>query len=225
MQQNMETPNSGKIILDLCGGTAAWSAPYKNAGYTVYNITLPKYDVTMAHLDPVAKLHIVFPYASPQKQGRATFVGDEIPLSRIHGILAAPPCTMFSIARNMRAKKPRDLGEGMKVVQACLEIIWLCRAYGALEWWAMENPTGLLRQFLGIPPLRFEQWQYGDDGIKPTDIWGYYKIPRKTHSRRHLFVKSKDQSGVYRRYGHKKAAELYATTPPLFARAFFKANP
>ena len=24
-----------KIILDLCGGTGAWSAPYKNHGYDV----------------------------------------------------------------------------------------------------------------------------------------------------------------------------------------------
>lgn len=37
--------NSDKIILDLCGGTGAWSRPYKEAGYDVRNITLPKYDV------------------------------------------------------------------------------------------------------------------------------------------------------------------------------------
>ena len=37
--------NEGKIILDLCGGTGAWSAPYKDAGYDVRVITLPEYDV------------------------------------------------------------------------------------------------------------------------------------------------------------------------------------
>ena len=32
----METvDNSKKIILDLCGGTGAWSKPYKDAGYDV----------------------------------------------------------------------------------------------------------------------------------------------------------------------------------------------
>ena len=30
-----------KIILDLCGGTGAWSAPYKEAGYDVRLVTLP----------------------------------------------------------------------------------------------------------------------------------------------------------------------------------------
>jgi hypothetical protein len=37
--------NSNKIILDLCGGTGAWSRPYREAGYDVRNITLPDYEV------------------------------------------------------------------------------------------------------------------------------------------------------------------------------------
>ena len=35
-----------KVILDLCGGTGAWSRPYKEAGYEVINVTLSDYDVT-----------------------------------------------------------------------------------------------------------------------------------------------------------------------------------
>jgi len=38
--------NKQKVILDLCGGTGAWSKPYKEAGYEVIVLTLPKYDVT-----------------------------------------------------------------------------------------------------------------------------------------------------------------------------------
>lgn len=34
------------VILDLCGGTGAWSRPYREAGYEVELITLPAYDVT-----------------------------------------------------------------------------------------------------------------------------------------------------------------------------------
>jgi hypothetical protein len=30
-----------RVILDLCGGTGAWSRPYKEAGYNVQVITLP----------------------------------------------------------------------------------------------------------------------------------------------------------------------------------------
>ncbi|KKK87986.1 hypothetical protein LCGC14_2747780, partial [marine sediment metagenome] len=35
-----------KIILDLEGGTGAWSKPYGDAGYGVKNITLPYWDLT-----------------------------------------------------------------------------------------------------------------------------------------------------------------------------------
>lgn len=47
--------NSEKIILDLCGGTGAWSKPYKDAGYDVRLITLPNYDVLT--YEPPDKVH------------------------------------------------------------------------------------------------------------------------------------------------------------------------
>ncbi len=59
-----------KIILDLCGGSGAWSAPYAEAGYDVRLVTLPQ-DVRL--------------YQPPEN---------------IYGILAAPPCTVFSLAGN-----------------------------------------------------------------------------------------------------------------------------
>lgn len=39
-----------KIILDLCGGTGAWSKPYKDAGYDVQVITLPTYDLEKTNI-------------------------------------------------------------------------------------------------------------------------------------------------------------------------------
>ena len=39
--------NRDKIILDICGGTGAWSKPYKEAGYDVRVITLPEFDVRL----------------------------------------------------------------------------------------------------------------------------------------------------------------------------------
>ena len=78
---------NGKIILDLCGGTGAWSKPYKDAGYDVRLITLPDNDVR-------------------------TYV----PPENVYGILAAPPCTEFSIAKNHKLK--RDLDGGLVMVGA-----------------------------------------------------------------------------------------------------------
>lgn len=86
-----------KIILDLCGGTGAWSKPYFDKGYDVRNITLPYFDVRT--------------YESPKN---------------VYGILAAPPCTVFasSGARWWKEKGEKALTEGMSIVDACLRIIF-----------------------------------------------------------------------------------------------------
>lgn len=200
--------NEGKIILDLCGGTASWAKPYLDAGYTVYTITLPDFDVTKVLLDK----HIIF-FRQPD--------GDSIsvPVERVHGIFAAPPCTMFSLAR-AGAKTPRDFVGAMQTVRACLEVIWHCRTHGNLKWWALENPVGLTRQFLGAPAMTFEPWQFGDPSKKRTDLWGYFDEPRK--------LKGTLLRPEYPRSGPgswaNKSKRTRSITPPGFARAFFKAN-
>lgn len=88
----------GKIILDLYGGTGAWSKPYADAGYDVRVITLPFHDV---------RLH--------QPQGN------------VHGILAAPPCTALagSGARWWAGKGEEALIDALSMVDAVLRIVWI----------------------------------------------------------------------------------------------------
>ena len=128
-----------KIILDLCGGTGAWSRYYKEAGYKVILITLPFYDILKTE---TGNEYIVF-----QGGSEKTLIPR---ISDIYGILASPVCTMFSLART-RAKTPRDLRQGMELVIASLNIIWECRYNHKLAFWCLENPMGYLRQFLGKP--------------------------------------------------------------------------
>lgn len=149
--------NEDKIILDLCGGTGSWSKYYKDNGYDVRVITLPDYDVLT--------------YKPPKN---------------VYGILAAPPCTMFSIARNDKtAKTPRDLRGGMEIVNACLKIIHTClydhyKVKEGLKFWALENPySGYLKRFLGKPTLVFEPYEYGDPYTKKTALWGNFIEPKK----------------------------------------------
>lgn len=194
-----------EIILDLCGGTGSWSKPYKDASYDVRLVTLPDNDVRN--------------YKPPEN---------------VYGILAAPPCTMFSIARTT-AKTPRDTKGGMKLVIACLNIIWECQHKG-LEFWAMENPVGLLRKFLGRPRFTFQPYEFGDAHTKKTDIWGYFNEPRKKP------IKLTDEQLEIIRRGHgnplphqqlpldynnpeTEVAARRAITPSGFAKAFFKSNP
>jgi len=204
-----------KIILDLCGGTGAWSAPYKEAGYEVINVTLPDHDV----------MDIEFTDRQLIINGR----GQLIYFTKdIYGILAAPPCTMFSLART-RAKKPRDFNEGMILVEKCLEIIWEVRKRTELKFWALENPTGYLRQFLGKPPFTFHPTDFGERYTKRTDLWGYYNIPTKrpikltAEEQKLMSTNSRKLPSISDLTGSKQA-DKRAITPRGFAEAFYKAN-
>jgi len=194
-----------KIILDLCGGTGAWSEPYRKAGYDVRLITLPEYDVREYN-----------------------------PPDEVYGILAAPPCTMFSHARTC-AKKPRNLQEGMGLVIACLNIIWRCQykyktqnqRKPPLKFWALENPCAMLNWFLGHPVLTFHPYEYGDGYSKKTCIWGYFNPPKKLDlwKRTYKFdaLRVEEFSGLNYK-NTKNRQTLRSITPPHFAQAFFEAN-
>jgi len=181
-----------KIILDLCGGSGSWSRPYADASYDVRNITLPDYDVRT--------------YMPPEG---------------VYGILAAPPCTEFSLAKGNR---PRDFEKGMETIIACLQIIWNCRYRNPLSFWCLENPRGFLRQFLGKPSATIQYWQYGDNLGKPTDLWGYFELPKAVYTEPPGLLKEWDKIKTIKSVQNLSGAEVRAKTPPNWAQAFFEAN-
>lgn len=218
--------NVDKIILDLCGGTASWSRPYKEAGYNVQLITLPDHDIRNVDLQ------------------------NELIALRPYGILAAPPCTMFSFART-NAKTPRDLREGMECVRACLNVIWSCMEVKQatakktlpLQFWALENPYhGFLRKFLSTPAFTFDPWEFGDPYQKRTALWGHFNEPVKTpvEMTREQKAKAKTNSTLHTlgtKFDYLKSKDIHpehfgtfdrqtrrSITPAGFAKAFFEAN-
>ena len=194
-----------KIILDLCGGTGSWSRPYQEAGYDVRVITLPKQDVLTYQ-----------PPAYP-----------------VYGILAAPPCDQFSIAKT--TGKPRNFKKGMEIVFACLRIIaetqyHLIGPYTkttTLKFWALENPHGLLKRFLGRPSFEFNPYDFGDDYKKKTHLWGWFNDPVKNpiECTKPKFDRLKTKEIHPEYYGRFTRQERRAITPAGFAKAFFEANP
>lgn len=208
-----------KIILDLCGGTGSWSKPYKDAGYIVFNATLPDFDILLTE---IYEDRLTF-------RGKDYINGTMILCKDIYGILAAPPCTQFSKA-NWRVKKDkRNFKQGIETVAKCMEIIWAVQSCGApLKFWALENPLGYLYNFLGKPAFYFQPWEFGETNFiatKRTAIWGYFNPPAKKVRKRTVpYIRDpKTVKGGNPGWGSRSAADL-AKTSSFFAESFFKAN-
>jgi hypothetical protein len=203
-----------KVILDLCGGTGSWSKPYKEAGYGVRLVTLPEYDVRA--------------YEPPEN---------------VYGILAAPPCTEFSPMKYGKDKTQLLINDTYEpntdILNACLKIIEKCQP----KFYAIENPCGLMRNYMGKPQLSFQPYQYGDGWTKKTDIWGKFNIPKAAYTweacpKLLLYVRPGRKKPSIALL-HKSAIQLIpqfagvivetdaafrAITPPGFAAAFFEEN-
>jgi len=187
--------NKDKIILDLCGGTGAWSKPYMEAGYDVRNITLPKYDL----LD--------------EETIRLLCA-----LKNVYGALFATDCTCWanSGARWFWQRITAEVWENMRIFFRGYRII-MAHQY-ELKFWTIENPVGKLRDFLGDPQLIFNPCDYGDPYTKKTCLWGNFNMPIKNR------VEPIEGSKIHKYPPSLNRKDLRAITPPGFAKAFFEAN-
>lgn len=183
-----------KLILSLCDYSGAWSRPYAEAGYEVVRVDLQN--------------------------------GEDVRLlkataERAHGVLAAPPCQHLarSGAPHWRAKGEAAIIEGMAVVDACLLAVIVHKP----EWWAMENPVGRLRDYLGPPSFRFNPCDFGDPWTKRTWLWGHFTPPMPLYcpSARPVAPTRGDVTTKM----SSRDANGRSLAPSGFARAFFEANP
>lgn len=94
-------------------------------------------------------------------------------------IWASPPCTGFSVSsigyhwtggKNAYIPKTGTAKLGIEIVKRTLEII----EYFNPQYYFIENPRGVLRKMDFMKDLKrytVTYCQYGDDRMKPTDIW------------------------------------------------------
>lgn len=123
-----------KIILHLCADIGSDSKPYQDAGYDVRLI------------------------------GRSIGVENYHPPENVHGVIANPVCTEFSVAKGFHKKGNYE--KGMFLVNECLRIIKECK------------PTfGKLKDFLGKPMMTYEPWMFGSPWTKRTALWGQFNRP------------------------------------------------
>jgi len=194
-----------KIILDLCGGTGGWSRPYKEAGYDVRIITWPEWDARL------------YPSKRSEAARNPKDFFDIADHEEVYGILAAPVCTVFSGSGATWKRSDADMVEGLSLVDACLRIIWVLKP----KFWAMENPVGKLRKWIGQPKMSFNPCDYGDPYKKRTLLWGEFNTKLEKNP-----VTPIIPSPLHQNYGGKsaKTKEARSITPKGFAKAFFLAN-
>jgi len=197
--------NKDKIILHLCAKEGSDSLPYKEAGYDVRII------------------------------GEDIGVENYNPPDNVYGIIANPPCTMFSVARTT-AKIPRDLRQGMFLINECLRIIWECQyrietvkinqsANSPLKFWVIENPgTGMLKWFLGKPVMSYHPYEWGVCFSKLTALWGLFNIPQKPLLFNPIPKGRRLADFAFFNMDKEKRMQARSTCCKEFAKAFFLAN-
>jgi hypothetical protein len=104
-------------------------------------------------------------------------------------IWASPPCECFSVASighhwtgGIYAYEPKtsDAVIAQLIVMRTLELIDGLHPLA----WVMENPRGMLRKLpcvRGLPRVTVAYCQYGENRMKPTDLWG--KFPQGWYPR------------------------------------------
>lgn len=213
------TPNEQlrrKVILSLCDFSGNWCEFYRqdNGNYTVITV-----DVKPLREEP-----------KPNRQHIVCDVNDFMTggLPEIHGVLAAPPCTDFSVsgAQYWKAKDADGRTEkSVALVRSCIRIIKEVQP----QWWAMENPVGRFRKFFGDPSWSFDPCDFAGYGTeadrytKKTLIWGTAKKPEV---RRLDPIRVCEQGSWIQKLGGKseRTKELRSMTPLGFAKAFKEAN-
>jgi hypothetical protein len=189
-----------KLILSLCDYSGRWPSFY----------TEPEYEVITVDLKRNGDVRLY------EHLGR-----------QVYGILCAPPCTDFS-GSGAQYWPTKDANgstlSSLSIVDACLRMVAIYRPH----FWALENPKGRLRRWLGPPRFTFDPCDFAgyydsDRYTKKTLLWGEFNIPEK---RRHEPIRVCPQGSWLQKLGGKSehTKTLRSMTPLGFSRAFFEAN-
>lgn len=222
-RQILETTRRGmiparKMILSLCDHTGNWSRPYAED---------PEYEVIKVDLLDGQDVRLL-PFIDRP----------------VHGILAAPPCNHFagSGAPSWKRKGEDKIIEGMQIVDSCLRAVAIYKP----AWWALENPVGRLKNWIGPWAWTFNPCDYGgylqpgektvDDPLFPandaytklTCIWGTAVKPllKPVQPLKAKWKTSRDGHRYQQRSNPSHESHRHRSVTPLgFSLAFKMWNP
>lgn len=200
-----------KTILSLFDFSGNWSRPYAEAGHNVIQIDV-KLGIDMMDID-------------------ATWLMENAmdSFGTVDAILAAPPCTDFSVsgAQYWPAKdKDGRTAKSVELVRQVLRCVDFCKP----DWWALENPVGRIDKL--VPELGRPWWfnpcDFGDAYTKKTGLWGKFIPPLPLFAGDHSVkpVRACSQGSWLQTLGGKseRTKTLRSATPMGFAYAFYIAN-
>lgn len=157
------------IMIEFFSGSARMANSFEKKGYSTFtfdNTYYPKEVASMHYMDDILNL----------TKERLTKI---LCGAKPDVLWFGTPCTGFSVASigthwggGFRVYEPKtDTARlGIALAKKCLEIIsWFPEAI-----WGIENPRGVLRKMSFMPNDKRRTitfCQYGDDRMKPTDIW------------------------------------------------------
>ena len=174
-------------VLDLFAGLGGFSQAFEES---------PRWDVTTVEIDPSFDPDVtadVFDLRPSDFDAEYDVV------------LASPPCTEFSPAQNLNGEHDPD-GDAIGLVYHTLGII-----HGIdPEYWVMENPRGRLRSVIGRPRQTVTYCQYGEERMKPTDLWGAHPpgfIGRSCDYGDRCHINTREGSNAARDAGYDTAAK------------------
>ena len=203
-------PINERLIISLYDYSGQWAQPYVDAGYPV----------------------ILWDKKVEGDLWSSDFFDDVLMNYKdfVYGILAAPPCTHFTVSGAGHWKNIPDevLSDSIFLVELVYVIKDQCPN---VRFFALENPVGRLQTL--VPdlgkPWYFQPYWYGDLYSKKTGLWGRFNPPIRNCWEDVPFVTASNgdrYSPIHWSTGGKseKTKTIRSTTPAGFARAFFDAN-
>ena len=150
------------IVYDFFSGSGSATKPFEDRGHKVIKVELdPYFEADERDILKLTASGLIGKY------GRPDF------------IWASPPCQSFSVASIGRhwtiEKKPKTEAAGL-AIELVSHTLRLIKDLNPSKGWLMENPRGMLRKqpiMKDLPRRTITYCHYGDNRMKPTDLWGY----------------------------------------------------
>lgn len=144
-----------KTLLSMFDASGHWCHPFEEAGWNVVQVDLQ-------HGDDLSLW------------SASTLLGDILQsFDTIDGIIAAPPCTDFSVSGAQYWPEKDADGRTEAAVHLVRQVL-RCVDFLQPDFWALENPVGRIAKLvpsLGSPLLSFDPWEYaGWTDPTPADL-------------------------------------------------------